>query len=59
MLNKCGIYKITNMINNKAYIGCSSNINKRWNSHKQRYNDSTNKEYEKELYVCNETIWFR
>lgn len=52
MLNKCGIYKITNMINNKAYIGCSSNINKRWNSHKQRYNDSTNKEYEKELYVA-------
>ena len=43
MLNKCGIYKITNMINNKAYVGCSSNINKRWNSHKQRYNDSTNK----------------
>lgn len=51
MLNKCGIYKITNIENNKAYIGCSSNINRRWNVHKTRYLDKTNKEYNKELYV--------
>ena len=51
MLNKCGIYKITNIENNKAYIGCSSNINRRWNVHKTRYLDKTNKEYNKELYI--------
>ena len=52
MLNKCGIYKITNIENNKAYIGCSSNINRRWNVHKTRYLDKTNKEYNKVLYIC-------
>lgn len=30
----CGIYKITNTINGKCYIGQSTNINKRWNNHK-------------------------
>lgn len=29
-----GIYKITNNINNKSYIGQSRNIEKRWESHK-------------------------
>jgi group I intron endonuclease len=28
-----GIYKITNIINNKIYIGSSSNISLRWNQH--------------------------
>lgn len=31
-----GIYKITNLVNGKVYIGCSSwNIKKRWTFHKQ------------------------
>lgn len=29
-----GIYKITNLVNNKIYIGCSKNIEHRWNAHK-------------------------
>ena len=43
-----GIYKITNTINNKCYIGKSSNIEERWKYHKKRYNDI--KEYNKPLY---------
>lgn len=30
----CGIYKITNTINNKSYIGQSCNIEERWKRHK-------------------------
>ena len=30
----CGIYKITNSINKKVYIGCSKNIEHRWIAHK-------------------------
>ena len=29
-----GIYKITNLINNKSYVGQSKNIKKRWNQHR-------------------------
>lgn len=29
-----GIYKITNVVNNKAYIGLSMHLNKRWEEHK-------------------------
>ncbi len=31
-----GIYKITNNINGKSYIGLSTNIKKRWKKHKQK-----------------------
>ena len=31
-----GIYKITNKINQKCYIGKSKDIIKRWNYHKSR-----------------------
>lgn len=35
------IYKITNTINNKVYIGqTKTSIKKRWNAHKTRYNDN-------------------
>ena len=30
-----GIYKITNLVNGKVYIGASKNIEKRWSSHKR------------------------
>ena len=32
-MKQCGIYKITNLYNNKVYIGCSKNIKHRWNAH--------------------------
>lgn len=42
----CGIYKITNLINNKVYIGCSVNIEHRWIAHKSEslleYNSAYN-----------------
>lgn len=44
-----GIYKITNNINGKVYIGQSININKRWKEHKRR-SQIPNKQYEKYLY---------
>lgn len=31
----CGIYKITNQINGKCYIGQSVNIERRWQEHKR------------------------
>jgi len=36
------IYKITNKVNNKCYIGFTQNIEKRWRSHKSK-NGSKNK----------------
>lgn len=33
--NNCGIYKITNIINNCIYIGSSVNIKSRWLEHKR------------------------
>lgn len=38
----CGIYKITNKINNKIYIGLSKNIEHRWNLH---IKESKNEKY--------------
>ncbi|MDR2821601.1 MAG: GIY-YIG nuclease family protein [Mycoplasmataceae bacterium] len=35
MTRICGIYKITNTINNKIYIGKSNNIERRWQEHKE------------------------
>ena len=32
---KSGIYKITNIINNKCYVGSAKNIKQRWQKHKQ------------------------
>ena len=33
-----GIYKITNIVNNKSYIGISTDIEDRWCQHKSQYN---------------------
>ena len=33
-----GIYKITNIVNNKSYIGISTDIEDRWRQHKSQYN---------------------
>lgn len=35
---KCGVYKITNMVNGKFYIGSSNDILKRWVQHKTNLN---------------------
>lgn len=35
----CGIYKITNQINGKIYIGKSTRIERRWSEHKSDVND--------------------
>jgi len=32
----CGVYIVTNIINNKVYIGKSRNIEKRWSDHKYK-----------------------
>lgn len=33
----CGVYKITNLINNKVYIGQSVDIESRWEAEKEGY----------------------
>ena len=45
-----GIYKIENMINNKVYIGCSNDIERRWNDHRTRAFSEGDREYNKTLY---------
>ena len=42
-----GIYKITNQINGKVYIGQSIDIKKRWQQHKQ---EATRERYQTKLY---------
>lgn len=45
-----GIYKITNLINKKIYIGQSSNIEARWQAHRTRPFNNNSIDYEKTLY---------
>lgn len=45
-----GIYKIENMVNNKVYIGCSNDIERRWNDHRTRAFSEGDREYNKTLY---------
>ena len=47
---KCGIYKITNLINNKCYIGQSINILDRWRHHKSSAFNKNDYRYEYPLY---------
>lgn len=45
------VYKIINKVNNKSYIGITSNIKKRFKYHQQRYNKTSKEEYiQKPLY---------
>lgn len=45
-----GIYKITNQVNGKVYIGQSVCIERRWNEHKARAFNLNNKDYDKPFY---------
>lgn len=45
-----GVYIITNLLNNKSYIGLSKNIEKRIQEHFNRAFRPNDKEYEKSLY---------
>lgn len=45
-----GIYKITNNINHKVYIGLSKNISKRWNKHYNSPFNPNSHDYDKPLY---------
>ena len=46
----CGIYKITNTINNKCYIGQSIDIEKRFRQHKNNYDNSNELSYDAHFY---------
>ena len=45
-----GIYKITNLINNKCYIGKTDNSERRWHDHQKLAFTEGHKEYNKVLY---------
>ena len=47
---KAGIYKITNLINSKVYIGQSRNIEERWKEHIEKGNNQNSEEYNYPLY---------
>lgn len=59
----CGIYKITNKINNHSYIGQSINIENRWSKEKSRAFNFNSDEYDKTLsrafrkYGLNNFTW--
>ena len=40
-----GIYKITNLVNGKAYVGQAKNIDKRWNQEKSASKNQNNLGY--------------
>lgn len=46
----CGIYKITNKINRKVYIGQARNIENRWKQHLKVYHNPNYEYYEYPLY---------
>lgn len=37
----CGVYKITNLVNGKFYIGSSNNIKNRWYNHQKSLDEGT------------------
>ena len=48
----CGIYKITNQLNNKPYIGQSIDIARRWSEHKSRAFEKNANCYYNPLYCA-------
>lgn len=46
----CGIYKITNLVNGKVYIGQSIDIHRRWNNHKRKTFIKSDEQYNYPLY---------
>ena len=46
------VYKITNRINNKSYIGSSIRVEKRWQQHKNAAFNPNNKGYNYPLYCA-------
>ena len=45
-----GVYKITNMVNGKVYIGQAKDIEKRWKAHENTHTNKNSDEYEQVLY---------
>lgn len=37
----CGVYKITNLVNGKIYVGSSKDIESRWKQHRDKLNKGT------------------
>lgn len=58
---KCGVYKITNIITNKIYIGSSNDIYRRWGEHKRmlkrKVHHSIHLQYSWDKYGCNNFIF--
>lgn len=52
---RCGIYKITNNINRKVYIGKSKNIEERWTEHK-RLSNLDEEDWKKDHRCCQTPI---
>ena len=46
----CGIYKITNQVNGKVYIGQSTRVEERWKEHKRKPFLESSEEYNYPLY---------
>ena len=47
-----GIYKVTNKVDNKIYVGCSKNIEKRWTRHKSSCNNPNDRSYNTKFYTA-------
>jgi len=46
----CGVYKITNKVNNKVYVGQSIDIKRRWHDHKIAAFSKNNAQFDAPLY---------